>query len=105
MLTVHSGFKLQIAAADAWLIRPGFPRASGIPRPIQFVRGAIGQVLDYVYQIARYENEAWRPSILLPGKPSDDLVGLVNSLGIQLVWETELGQFSHASQTSDDVRK
>jgi hypothetical protein len=54
-----------------------------------YVREAIGQVLDYVFQMKRIENEIWHPAILLPGRPSDDLVILITSLGIELVWESE----------------
>jgi hypothetical protein len=54
-----------------------------------YVREAIGQVLDYVFQLKRINNEDWDPVILLPGKPSEDLVSLISSLGIGLVWETE----------------
>jgi hypothetical protein len=53
------------------------------------VREAIGQVLDYVFQMKRIENEVWNPAILLPGRPSEDLVSLIASLGIELVWESE----------------
>jgi len=51
------------------------------------IREAIGQVLDYVYQLKRQGNENWKPAILLPGKPSEDLVGLIKSLGIELIWQ------------------
>jgi len=54
-----------------------------------YVREAIGQVLDYVFQMKRIENEVWNPAILLPGRPSEDLVSLIASLGIELVWESE----------------
>lgn len=54
-----------------------------------YVREAIGQVLEYVFQLKRINNEDWDPVILLPGKPSDDLVSFVSSLGIRLVWESE----------------
>jgi hypothetical protein len=52
-----------------------------------YIREAIGQVLEYVYQLKRIRNEIWTPAILLPGRPSDDLVGFVGSLGITLIWE------------------
>jgi hypothetical protein len=52
-----------------------------------YVREAIGQVLDYVFQLKRIQSETWEPEILLPGKPSDDLVALIANLGIGLVWE------------------
>ena len=52
-----------------------------------YVREAIGQILDYVYQLKRQGNDNWKPAILLPGKPTEDLMGLIKSLGIELVWE------------------
>ncbi len=52
-----------------------------------YVREAVGQVLEYVYQLKRHRSENWKPAILLPGKPTDDLIGFVESLGIELVWE------------------
>jgi len=65
-----------------------------------YVREAIGQVLDYVFQLKRIKNEDWKPVILLPGKPSEDLVSLISSLGIILVWESE-NTFLSSSQ--DDL--
>jgi hypothetical protein len=58
-----------------------------------YVREAIGQVLDYVFQLKRIRSEIWKPAILLPGKPSDDLVALIDSLNIELIWEEE-GSFT-----------
>ena len=52
-----------------------------------YVREAIGQVLEYVFQLKRIKKEDWKPAILLPGKPSQDIITFVNSLGIELVWE------------------
>lgn len=52
-----------------------------------YIREAIGQVLEYAYQLKRIRNESWTPLILLPGRPSEELVGFVKSLGIELVWE------------------
>jgi hypothetical protein len=52
-----------------------------------YVREAIGQVLDYTFQIERINNEVWIPMILLPGKPSGDLMQLIKKLGIKLAWE------------------
>ena len=56
-----------------------------------YVRQAIGQVLDYVFQLKRIKNEVWKPAILLPGKPSDDLIELINSLNIELIYESDKG--------------
>lgn len=54
-----------------------------------YVREAIGQVLDYVFQLKRIRNEVWKPAILLPGKPSTDLIALIDSLNIELIWEEQ----------------
>jgi hypothetical protein len=58
-----------------------------------YVRNAIGQVLDYVYQLKVFGEDNWKPTLLLPGKPTDDLLGLTKSLGIEVVWEESLGTF------------
>ena len=59
-----------------------------------YVREAIGQVLDYMYQMNQSaEWQGWKPAILLPGRPSEDLVGLVSSLHIQLIYENAEGRF------------
>ena len=62
-----------------------------------YVREAIGQVLDYVFQLKRIRSEVWTPAILLPGRPSDDLVALIDSLNIELIWEEE-GSFNTFSK-------
>ncbi len=66
-----------------------------------YVREAIGQVLDYVFQMKRIENEVWDPAILLPGRPSDDLVTLITNLGIELVWESENSFLNSADGKND----
>jgi len=59
-----------------------------------YVREAIGQVLDYMHQMGQSaEWQGWKPAILLPGRPSEDLVGLVSSLQIQLIYENAEGRF------------
>jgi hypothetical protein len=54
-----------------------------------YVREAIGQVLDYAFQLKRIKDESWFPVVLLPGRPSEDLCELIKSLDIELVWEKE----------------
>ena len=54
-----------------------------------YVREAIGQVLDYVFQLKRIRNEVWNPAILLPGRPSEDLIAFIDSLSIELIWEEQ----------------
>lgn len=56
-----------------------------------YVREAIGQVLDYVFQLKQINDETWQPVILLPGRPTEDLQKLINSLGIELVFEPDGG--------------
>ena len=63
---------------------------AGITR--NYVREAIGQVLDYVFQIQRINEEVFKPCILIPGKPSQDLIELIKDLNIELIWE-ENSQF------------
>jgi hypothetical protein len=59
-----------------------------------YVREAIGQVLDYMYQLNQSTGwQGWRPAILLPGRPSEDLVGLIASLNILLIYEDAEGSF------------
>lgn len=50
----------------------------------QYVRMAIGQVLDYCHLAASAGIDA-EPVILLPQRPTNDLVGLIHSLGITLI--------------------
>lgn len=54
------------------------------------IRTAIGQLLDYRRHIDR---DNVRLAILLPHRPSEDLVDLVTSLGIALVAEKDRGGF------------
>jgi hypothetical protein len=54
------------------------------------IRRAIGQLLDYRRHLPKKDA---RLSILLPARPSDDLVALIHSLKITLVHEAEPGQF------------
>lgn len=58
---------------------------AGITR--NYIRESIGQVLDYVFQIQRINAEVFKPCILIPGKPSQDLIDLIKDLGIELIWE------------------
>jgi hypothetical protein len=52
-----------------------------------YVRTAIGQVLDYAH-VARVKSLDLAPSILLPGRPSNDILELCHSLGIT-VWHPD----------------
>lgn len=53
----------------------------------QDVRMAIGELVDYL----RFAPPATRPAILLPARPSDDLVNLITGHGIVLVYEETAG--------------
>ncbi|QQD77249.1 hypothetical protein I8920_05835 [Curtobacterium sp. YC1] len=52
-----------------------------------YVRTAIGQVLDYAH-VARAKSLDLAPSILLPGRPANDILELCHSLGIT-VWHPD----------------
>ena len=51
------------------------------------IRTAIGQLLDYKFQIENQDIEVKRLAILLPQKPRDSLVKLLNNLGINLTYK------------------
>jgi hypothetical protein len=57
-----------------------------------YVRTAIGQVLDYAH-VARLKSLDLAPSILLPGRPSNDILELCHSLGIT-VWHQSTSGFA-----------
>jgi len=66
----------------SWIVEAKRSTARG------YVRMAIGQVLDYVH-VARMQGLEARPVILLPGLPERDLVDLMRSLGVTLVYQDE----------------
>ncbi len=51
------------------------------------IRTAIGQLLDYKFQIENQDIEVNRLAILLPQKPRNSLVKLLNNLGIHLTYK------------------
>ena len=51
------------------------------------IRTAIGQLLDYKFQIENQDIEVKRLAILLPQKPRNSLVKLLNNLGINLTYK------------------
>lgn len=53
----------------------------------EYVRTAIGQVLDYKYNLKRLKGLDTEPVILLPACPEQDLVDLCSSLGIIVVFQ------------------
>lgn len=50
----------------------------------EYVRTAMGQVLDYVY-VAEKAKIVAAPVVLLPGHPSSDLIGLLHRHGVTLI--------------------
>jgi hypothetical protein len=56
------------------------------------VRMALGQLLDY----SRHVPGDPSPAVLLPARPSDDLVALLQKNKIGCVYETGLGNFAKA---------
>jgi len=58
---------------------------SGVTR--KYVREAIGQVLDYAFQIKQIENKVYNPVILVPGELSKDLSDLLKELDIKVIYE------------------
>jgi hypothetical protein len=53
----------------------------------EYVRTAIGQVLDYQYNLKKLKNLETKPVILLPACPEQDLVDLCSTLGIGVVFQ------------------
>jgi hypothetical protein len=64
---------------------------SGVSR--KYIREAIGQVLDYVFQIEKIETITYQPVILVPGEVSTDLSDLLVHLNITLIFENSAGEF------------
>jgi hypothetical protein len=64
---------------------------SGVSR--KYIREAIGQVLDYVFQIEKIEKITYQPVILVPGEVSTDLSDLLVHLNITLIFENGSGEF------------
>jgi hypothetical protein len=54
------------------------------------IRMAIGQLLDYRRHLASNAKLA----VLVPERPSDDLVALVKSIGARVIYETRRGRFT-----------
>jgi hypothetical protein len=57
-----------------------------------YLRFAIGQLYDY----RRYLNFEVELAVLVPSRPSDDLMGLINAAEIRAIWEEE-GSFSDST--------
>jgi hypothetical protein len=54
------------------------------------IRMAIGQLLDYAQALP----EGTQRAVLLPVKPSANLLALLESLDIHAIWQTRAGRFS-----------
>ncbi len=67
----------------------------------EHIRLAIGQVLDYAFLLKRAGTDL-RPAILLPGRPQEDLLELVKSLGITVIVEMPSRDFEIVRPTEDD---
>jgi hypothetical protein len=61
------------------------------------VRHAIGQLLDYRRHVPR---DALKLAVLLPHRPSEDLVDLINGLGISCIYEQPDGGFDRQTPQS-----
>ena len=61
----------------------------------EHIRLAIGQVLDYT-NLLKMSGKLVKPAILLPMPPPQDLKDLLKELQIQLIVETELGEYTFA---------
>jgi hypothetical protein len=72
---------------------------SGVSR--KYLREAIGQVLDYTFQIAKLKNINYQPVILVPGKLSNDLMELLKFLNISIVFENTVGDFEKINNGSE----
>jgi len=55
----------------------------------EHIRMAIGQVLDYVH-LASQLGLQMKPAVLLPSMPSADLADLLQELGIQLIYKSDI---------------
>ena len=66
------------------------------------VRMAIGQLFDYRRAYDRPEQPPMRLAILLPRKPSRDMIHLINSIPASVVWRIESG-FACSTPVADDI--
>lgn len=55
----------------------------------EYVRLGIGQVLDYA-NLSTLEGTPMKPGLLLPARPTQDLVDLIKSLGIALIYKSDV---------------
>ena len=67
----------------------------------EYVRTGIGQVLDYA-NLSRINTTNFKPALLLPNKPSQDLCKLIYELGILLIIESETG-FEFCEGINNDI--
>jgi hypothetical protein len=58
----------------------------------EFVRLAIGQVLDYA-NLSKIEGQIMTPAILVPNRPAPDLCRLIEELGITLIYKNQEDKF------------
>jgi hypothetical protein len=77
---------------DFWLPKLNLVVEAKVSTSRDYVRQAIGQVLDYK-NLAKQNGLNPRAAILLPGLPSPDLVTLIASLNIQLIVRQSANNF------------
>ena len=69
---------------DFWIPCLGFVVEAKPSNAREFIRLAIGQVLDYV-NLSQIEGKPMLPAILVPNRPAPDLCQLIGRLGITLI--------------------
>lgn len=77
---------------DFWLPDRNLVVEAKVSTSRDYVRHAIGQVLDY-QNLAKQKGLDPKAAILLPGLPSQDLVLLLTTLGIGLIVKTSTNEF------------
>ncbi len=77
---------------DFWLPDRNLVVEAKVSTSREYVRQAIGQVLDY-QNLAKQNGLNPKAAILLPGMPSPDLVMLLRTLGIVLIIKRSISEF------------
>jgi len=82
---IFSGFRGSLKP-DFWIESMGLVVEAKPSAAREFVRLAIGQVLDYA-NLAQIEGKPMNPAILLPNRPTTDLLGLMAKLHITVIYK------------------
>ena len=85
------GFKGELKP-DFWIPCLGLVIEAKPSNAREFIRLAIGQVLDYS-NLSKLEGIPMLPAILLPNRPAPDLESLIEELGITLIYKNRMSQF------------